>query len=145
LLCQLAYTFFSPFNKITITDLLASGCIFNAVELEENVPFLHVAAIQLVLSFYDIIGKFQPKTWTPEQTPSFTDKKLQKYIRKEPISEKDVKNVIFDLLTKANLNLDMIAPAIPEFVDEGPALSQLRQISQALAEYDIAEKHTQTI
>ena len=172
------------FKKMTITDLLESGYTANLVERKKNISVLSASAKWMIKIFYNS-GKFQTSPFLKNRSgASFTDEKLQGYIRNDPISENDIKNILFDLLTKAHLNLDMICPAMAGMelwngpaelrqlvmdmgsldnstqsqfrqstildiqLDEGPALSQLRQLatspflpqsnafSQALAEYD---------
>ena len=138
-------------DRITISDYLWSGCEFNIAE-KENGSFLMKATKIITRYFYDkSTGKFQlgpDMIKFIKQQSAFTDQNLQRYLRKDPISEDDITNVFFELLLNADLDLDMICPEIPGKADKGTAISQLRQfagssrLSQpnaftvALAKYD---------
>ncbi|MBA2367733.1 MAG: F-box-like domain-containing protein [Candidatus Protochlamydia sp.] len=149
---HLLRSIFTKIEGLRIRDYIRSGCKFNLAE-EKN-SFLITAAELLLKIFYDNSDhKFQYQSYAIEQfdklehSATFQDEQLKKYIRKEPFSELEVKNIIFDLLVEANLKLNQICPAI-DMAKEGTALSQLEQIasslllpqpnafSQALIEYD---------
>jgi hypothetical protein len=147
---QFVQTLFSDVNELSITDYLASGCDFHAVEVEGQVSLFSLTARYLVRLFYRT-GTFQihpAKAVEVANRPYFTDELLQKHIRKAPISEEEVKNLVLDLLTKTHLDLNMVGPRMRIGVESGPALSQLRQLassphlaqpnafSEALKEYD---------
>ncbi len=93
-------------------------------------------------------GTFESPISPSDSAPvSFSDEKLQKYIRKGPLSEDDLKDFILDLLTNTRVNLDEIYPEMAS-LKESTLLSQFRQfidtlpfpqpnaLSKALAEYD---------
>ncbi len=131
-------------NGLKISDYIASGYRFNG---GARVLFPITEACHLL--FYST-GTFESPTDLNDSDPvSFSDEKLEKYIRKRPFSEEDLKEFILDLLTKVGFNLDEIYPETDYFnFKEGTLLSQFRQLvdtvhfpkpnafSKALAEYD---------
>ncbi len=128
-------------NGLKISDYIASGFRFHP---SDRVLF-HIteACYQL---FYSKGTFASPDHSSNTALVSLSDKKLQKLIRKSPFSEDDLKELIFDLLTKVGFNLDKIYPETG-YLKKGTLLSQFRQfvdtfplpqpnaLSKALAEY----------
>jgi hypothetical protein len=133
---------------IKISSLIKSGFTPHLVELQQP----HFSVLQQFLphfaGFYSTKGRFEAPPLLGA-TPSFSDEKLQKHIRKGPFSEEELKEFIFDLLTRSHINLYVSCPELGPF-RAGTALSQLRQlatrlpadnaISGALAAYDKGQK-----
>ncbi len=137
---------FSPMHNpiLKVTDFMANRWLFTPPKFEISNRMLLSIAETHSTPFYHT-GQFQAlQIPLPPEVP-FSDEKLQKYIRKSPFSEEDLKELILDLLTKVGFDLDEIYPQ-NGLLNEGSLLSQFRQqvdvlpkpnaFSQALAEYD---------
>ncbi len=133
---------------IKITDYMKSGCNFTAASTDTHEP-IEIDVICQELRPYYQTGQFHPSRNMAREAGSspvsFSDKKLQKHICKDPILEEDWKNIILDILTQAEFN-DHIYPAIGA-INAGTVISMIRQyeaamiprpnaLSKALAEYD---------
>jgi hypothetical protein len=140
----------SQVEGITLGDYVKCGLQFNLIEHVAKASLL-LGVAGLLLQWYNEEKKFEctvPIFEGCKHIPS-----VHAHMRKVSPTEEEVKNLIFDLLTKADLDLnlfcqaDWFQPPIPGMAD-GPALSLFRTIansdflpqpnafSQALKEFD---------
>lgn len=115
---------------IKTSSLIKSGFAPHLAELQQP----HFSVLQQFLphfaGFYSAKGRFEAPPLLGD-TPSFSDEKLQRHIRNGPFSEEELKEFIFDLLTRSRINLYVSCPVLGS-LRAGTALSQLRQLAAFL-------------